>query len=253
MTAPRSPLAPLGSVEIIGHRGYAARFPENTLPSLEGALRAGAHSLEWDVHFTRCGTPVLFHDDTLNRTTNGRGKLAARRWEELRELDAGGWKDPEFAGTPIPTLAEALDLAEERVHTVFCEVKGVNAPGDLDTLLHVIGAAPAPHRVVVISLEFDLLRELRRRHPSIPLGWVVGSEKEVEGAAREVTEDGHALLDPRASILLANPERTRRWVDEGVPLATWTVNDPDEAQELVALGVRRLTTDEVGVMVGRWS
>ena len=99
----------MGDIEIIGHRGYAARAPENTLMSLEAALTAGARAVEFDVHVASCGTPVIIHDDVLDRTTDGSGPVSGQTVEQLRTLDAGSWFDPEFAGERIPTLADALD------------------------------------------------------------------------------------------------------------------------------------------------
>jgi glycerophosphoryl diester phosphodiesterase len=118
-----------GPPEIIGHRGYPDRFPENTLPSLEGALEAGCRSLEWDVKVTADGVPVLFHDETLERTTDGEGPLAERTLGELRELDAGAWFHPRFRGTRIPTLREALEAVAGRVERIYPEVKAARSPG----------------------------------------------------------------------------------------------------------------------------
>ena len=82
------------SEEIIAHRGYSAVAPENTLAAVERALEAGADAVEWDVHVAACGTPVLIHDASLGRTTNGFGPVRRRSLSQLQALDAGSWFDP---------------------------------------------------------------------------------------------------------------------------------------------------------------
>jgi glycerophosphoryl diester phosphodiesterase len=90
------------------HRGDLKNAPENTLPALVSAAHKGAHMIELDVQLSRDGELVLMHDATLDRTTNGRGKVSELSFKELRALDAGGWFAPKFARTRIPTLREAL-------------------------------------------------------------------------------------------------------------------------------------------------
>lgn len=235
--------------EIIGHRGYAARFPENTLPGLEGALDAGCRSLEWDLHVSSDGVPVLFHDDTLDRTTDGTGPVREHTLPELRELDAGGWFGPAFQGTRIPTLVEALDAVAGRVERIFPEVKRVRTPGDLGTILGDLRAAGLHSRTVLISLDHALLAEARLLDSAIRLGWVVEREEDMAGAIEAVVADGRALLDPGYRLLLDDPARTRDLVARGVPLATWTVDRVAEAEALRELGVLAITTNRVGELM----
>src|SRR5215510_13684381 len=89
----------------IGHRGAAAHMPENTMPSFEKALELGADALEFDVALTKDGVPVVIHDDTLDRTTDGRGPVEDSTYEEVARLDAGSWK---AVPTHVPTLDEVL-------------------------------------------------------------------------------------------------------------------------------------------------
>jgi len=95
---------------VIGHRGAAGHAPENTLASLRRAAQLGARWVEFDVALTRDGEPVLLHDETVDRTTNGKGRLAAMALAELQILDAGAWHSQATAGERVPTLAEAFAL-----------------------------------------------------------------------------------------------------------------------------------------------
>ncbi len=98
---------------VMGHRGWDAKYPENTLLSFRKALELGIDIIEFDVTQSADGQLVVIHDDTLNRTTNGKGPVSAQRLADLKRLDAGSWKSPEFAGERIPTLDETLDLLKE--------------------------------------------------------------------------------------------------------------------------------------------
>ena len=110
MTAETRHLPSADLPKVVGHRGAAGHAPENTLASLRAAHELGIEWVEFDVMLTAEGTPVLFHDETLDRTTDGTGRLADRRWEDLRGLDAGSWFGSAFKGQRVPSLHEALAL-----------------------------------------------------------------------------------------------------------------------------------------------
>lgn len=92
------------------HRGDNHCAPENTLPAFELAVSKGAHQIEFDLRITRDEQLIVLHDETVDRTTNGRGKTTDLTLDQIRALDAGSWKAKRFAGTRIPTFAEVLDL-----------------------------------------------------------------------------------------------------------------------------------------------
>src|SRR5215831_13031833 len=113
---------------VVGHRGAAARAPENTAASLLAGLAAGADAVEIDVGLTRDGRAVLLHDTTLNRTTSGRGPLRSASWERVCRLDAGSWFSPAFRGEPPIDLDDALAIARARVPMIV-EVKSISRDG----------------------------------------------------------------------------------------------------------------------------
>ncbi len=107
---------------IIGHRGYPAKFPENTLAAFEAAIQAGADMIELDVMLSRDRKVVVIHDAILDRTTNGKGSVADFTLAELKQLDAGSWFDAQFAAQQIPDLSGVLDLVNGRAY-VNIEIK----------------------------------------------------------------------------------------------------------------------------------
>ena len=107
------------------HRADHRNAPENTVPAILSAVRKGAHQIEIDVQFSKDKKLVIMHDGTVDRTTNGTGKVADMTFEELRKLDAGSGVDPAFKGTKIPTLREALEIIP---HEILCNVHVKGGP-----------------------------------------------------------------------------------------------------------------------------
>ncbi len=114
--------APKGAVDVIAHRGASAYAPENTLASFRKAIELQADWFELDVRLTKDKQLIVMHNADVDKTTNGHGNIADLTLVELKTLDAGSWFDPKFAGEPLATLGEALDLAKDRVG-VYVEVK----------------------------------------------------------------------------------------------------------------------------------
>ena len=235
----------LGDIEIIGHRGYAARAPENTLVSIETALRAGARAVEFDVRVASCGTPVVIHDDTLDRTTDGEGPLAQQTVEQLQTLDAGAWFDPEFAGERIPTLTETLDHLAGRAHHIYPEVKGIREPSDVDGMVGMVRDREMCDRTTFISIDWSILERIRARDAAIRVGFIVVTADLFDEALSLAAADPAAILDLSHEIALNDPSLVQRAKDEGVGVVTWTVNEPDEATRLRRAGVTGFTTDHV--------
>lgn len=236
---------PADAVEIIAHRGFSARAPENTLASLRAAIEAGADAVELDLHVAACGTPVLFHDAMLSRTTNGAGPLRRLTFAELRLLDAGAWFSADFSGERIPSFAEALDLLGGTAARVYAEVKGYRGPHDLEHMVGLVEDAGMRDAVVFISLDWTILERLRGRDRGLAIGYVVDEEGEVEEALQRATGDPHALLDFRHDLLTDDPSIAARCRDGGIDTAVWTVDDPEQAERILALGTRRVTTNRV--------
>jgi len=237
------------AVEIIAHRGFSARAPENTLASIEAAIDARADAIEFDLHVTSDGVPVLIHDAKLRRTTNSSGRVADKMWTELEKLDAGSWFSSDFAGERLPSFRSALARIGGRVQHVYPEVKGYRTEGDLAGMCGEVEAAGMTERVVFISMDWAALEALRRCSPASLVGYIVDKKSRAEEALQRSRDDGSALLDFKASILLDEPDLARRAMAQGTDLAVWTVDDPTEAARLLELGVRRITTNRVDTLL----
>lgn len=239
------PFALQGPAQIIAHRGYSARAPENTISALSLALDHGATAVEFDVHSAGDGTPVLLHDATLDRTTSGRGPVTDYSAAELSLLDAGSWFGPEFAGEPVPSLEDTLAEIKARISCIFAELKGVRDIGDVAAIVALSQSAELGDRTIFISMDWALLDEIRRCDPEARIGLIVHEPALIDPALARAQGDPHCLLDFDAEILLARPEVAARARNSGIALAAWTVDEVHQAEQLFAMGVPRITTNEV--------
>lgn len=232
-------------MEIIAHRGYSARAPENTLAALEAAVAAGADAVEFDIQTGGDGIPVLFHDAMLSRTTNGVGPVRRRTLSQMKKLDAGSWFGSEFAGERIPSLEEAFRCLGQRVPRIYAEVKGFRELEDVDRMLRIAEETGALPRTVFIAMNWTLLARLRTRRPDVAVGYIVTEAGQLEEAVERATDDPHALVDIDARLVLEDLDRARVARERGVDLAVWTVDDTADADRIADAGIQRITTNRV--------
>jgi len=251
---PDSPPLPQGDVracEIVGHRGWSAVYPENTLLAAKMAAQAGADGTEFDVYATRDGVVVLMHDKTLQRTTDGTGEVTAKTLAELRLLDAGSWKDPQFVGEPVPTLEEALQMLKDSGCMPVIEIK---MPGISDKVVQAVRDLDMVDQVAVIAFDGEVVREIRTLEPRIPCAWL--SSEKLTGTVAERADWIVAqakryhtdMVDLNYNLL--SRELIAELKSRGLKVWCWTVNDPAVMEALMRWGVDSITTDQVDVLVG---
>jgi len=238
-----------GPAEIIAHRGYSARAPENTLIAIEAAVAARADAVEFDLQVSADGAPVLFHDDTLERTTDGAGRVGDMSLSELRALDAGSWFGAGFAGEPVPTLAAALASARGRVARLYPEIKALETLEAVQRMVDAVVEHQLVESTVFISMDWEALEQVRSLNARVGLGYIVEKVERAQDGLARAAADPRALADFRAAILLEDPALAADAHRRGIELAVWTVDDPAQASALFALGVRRITTNRVAELV----
>ncbi|EHQ89450.1 glycerophosphodiester phosphodiesterase [Desulfosporosinus youngiae] len=155
--------------EIIAHRGYQLLFPENTLAAFRKALDLGADGIELDVQMSYDKVPIVIHDETVDRTTNGHGPVTSMTLKELRELDAGAKFSHFYRGQKVPSLHEAL-LTVRQKGKMYIELKKTVTSSDLECILYEIYKCEMENYVTVISFNFEQLENFRHLNSSIPLG-----------------------------------------------------------------------------------
>lgn len=158
---------------ISGHRGYAARYPENTLLSFQEAIDLGVDMLELDLHLSADGVIMVMHDNALDRTTNGTGPLRERTCAQLKGLDAGGWKGPQFQGLKIPTFEEFLTLVRP-YERLFYMVEIKQEPDDIactDAAIAMTRAFGVTERCVFTSFDAAVTDHIHDRYGLPNLGY----------------------------------------------------------------------------------
>lgn len=240
----------LKTPKIIGHRGAAAYAPENTLEGIHTAADMGVDWVELDVKLTRDNIPIIFHDDTLERTTNGSGLVAATDYEDLAQLETGSWFGDSFTGIKIPTLEEAVDVLLERGLGLNLEIKP--CPGrEKDTAeiaLDVLSQIWDDHDKLLISSFQHVALEAAR---DMAGDWARGLLLPEEWP--ENWKDLADYLDV-ATINVNNEGLTREMVEQVIddldlPVLVYTVNDPDRARQLQGWGVDGFFTDTPDIIL----
>jgi glycerophosphoryl diester phosphodiesterase len=239
----------------IGHRGAAGDAPENTLPSFERAVAVGAATLESDVHLTRDGHVVIHHDAGVDRTSDGSGLVAEKTLAELRELDAGyrfspdGGRSHPFRdrGVRIPTLAEAYEAFPEMRFNL--EIKAAT-PGLVERTLQ-LSAARAGHTLLAAADPgiMAALREAAARK-KVPVA-IGASVADVLAFVRAALDGKPPPPGPMALQVPPDfggrPLVTARFVEHAhaheLHVHVWTINDPDEIERLLDLGVDGIVSD----------
>lgn len=228
---------------VFGHRGAREAAPENTMAAFQEALAMGADGIELDVMLSSDGVPVVCHDASLERTTNGSGSVSQHTLAELRALDAGSHFAPEFAGEPIPTLAQVLDAFGDSLR-INIELKTTSRRDDgLEAEASDLVASRGLTSTVVYSSFNPLsLWRARRYGPRIPRGLLYSADLPIPLRL--------AWFAPLLGLQAVHPSRKMvdaaymRWARRrGYRVNVWTVNAPDEMDRLLDLDVDMLITD----------
>jgi glycerophosphoryl diester phosphodiesterase len=232
--------APGSPVMRVGHRGARGHAPENTMVSFARGAEMGVDAVETDVQLSRDGEVVLIHDHTVDRTTDGHGFVKDMTLAELAGLDAGRWYDARYAGERIPTLAQLLAWAKDRVG-VALEIKNgpIYYPGIAEKTIRLVRQHRMERQVILISFDHLVLREAKQIAPEIATGILyVGGLADAVAAARAALADS---LNPHWAYV--TPELVRAAHGAGLAVSPWNPNDPATIRLLSDMGVDSVGTD----------
>ncbi|MBB5191906.1 glycerophosphoryl diester phosphodiesterase [Silvimonas terrae] len=233
---------------LFAHRGGGRLAPENTLAGMMKAAEYGYGAVEFDVKLTADNVCVLLHDDTLERTTDGHGPMASKRFAQLQDIDAGRWKGEEFAGEPIPAFSDVGLYCVRNQLLANVEIKP--CPGrEVDTgklvardaALFWQGEAVPP---LLSSFSYEALQAAVTAAPWLPVGWLIDHWHE-DWQARLQTLEAVSLHCNHKLLTAARVDAVR---EAGYHVLAYTVNDVARARELKGWGVSGVFTDELGVM-----
>jgi len=243
---------------VFGHRGAAALAPENTLPSFALALALGADALELDVHGSRDGVIVVIHDDTLERTTNGQGAVRDQNWSTLNQFDAGyhftydGHAFPfRGQGVRLPTLEAVL----QQFPLAHCNIEvKQDEPPIVEEVVRIIARMHAEARVLLAAERGAIMAHIRRHARDIATSFA--AEEVVDFFTRVQTAgfdgycpQGRALQIPThfGELVLITADSVVAAHQSGLEVHAWTINQREEMEALLALGVDGIMSDLPGL------
>jgi glycerophosphoryl diester phosphodiesterase len=241
------------------HQGASYEAPGNTLAAFLLAIELGADGIELDVHLSKDGEPVVIHDFTLERTTNGEGLVRDKTLAELKGLDAGIWFDPAFIGERIPTLQEVFDAVGDRLLlNIELKTNAVRDDGLVPAVVRLVEENHLLERVVVSSFNPLAVWWVKRLNPWIPVGLLYAQDAPLllRGPWLQRFMRLKAL---HPHFTLVDSGYVRRARKRGCRVHVWTADDPGEMWQLMRMGVDLIITNRPDLLRqvlllgrGRW-
>jgi glycerophosphoryl diester phosphodiesterase len=233
---------------IAGHRGGAVA-PENTLPAMRYALAGPAAFVEIDLQLTADGVPVLMHDWTVDRTTDGTGPVWSMTFEQLQELDAGSWVGEAYRGTRVPSFEQFLEVFRPTTKQAILELKGSWTAEQVAGLAHSVHRHGVQSRVIFASFDLVSLRNIAQVAPelarAIIVRKVVGDPAVIAGAC------GALAIVTSERFIRSDPDAVGRIHAAGLGVLLYTLNDEDTWRTAIDLGVDGIITDRP-TELGSW-
>ncbi len=234
--------------QLIAHQGNSGPAPGNTRIAIEQAMDLKVDMIEVDIHISRDGVPVLIHQANLEDTTDGQGLVYEHALSELKLLDAGGWKAPEFVGERIPTLHEVLDLTRNKT-ALNLDLKTEHV---IPATLKAIQEMNVSNEVVISGCIQNCVKIIRSQEPSLtillnldkPLAQLAltGPAERFQSRCLAVAEDAGATGINIAHVF-ASKSLVQQAHQKGLSVWVWTVDDETRVQELLEMGVDSITTN----------
>ncbi|PKA98840.1 glycerophosphoryl diester phosphodiesterase [Flavobacteriaceae bacterium MAR_2009_75] len=217
----------------IGHRGAMGHETENTLASIQSAIDFDVDMIEIDVFKIKTGEIVVFHDDEVNRLTDGKGAIESYTFSELRKLKVEG-------GHTIPTLEEVLDVMDAKV-ALNIELKGANTAVDVNTIVkkYIANHEWQLSDFIISSFNWDELRTMRKENSEMPIAVLTGQDPlEAIPVAQELKAEA---INPNFKNLTAANNLAIK--NAGFKIYPWTVNEPDDILRMKRFGVSGIITN----------
>lgn len=230
-------------MQVFAHRGYSAKYPENTMAAFNAALQYNIDGIELDVHETKDGELVVIHDEKLNRTTNGKGYVKDHTLSQLLKLDAGSWFHKAFKGERIPTLEEVLRLVKPAGKIVNIELKSNILPYDgMDMkVIKLVREMKMERQVILSSFDHESLARIKEKAPELEIAPLISNmivnpwvyTKVLKANAMHIS--GHYMQRQCALDALRS----------GAVIRVYTINKKEHMQFIQQIGATGIITDQV--------
>lgn len=229
-------------MKIFAHRGYSAKYPENTLVAFRKAARLPVEGVEFDVHLTKDNQIVVIHDEKIDRTSNGSGYVKDMTLEQLRKYDYGSWFSEEFAGESIPTLSEVLEVFAKTHHQINIELKSdiFVYVGLEELVLREVSEHKMLDRVIISSFDHEAVERIAKLVPNVENAPLCSNI--LVNLSDYVSKIPAKAL--HVSLPCAPRRPVREAIKEGMVVRVYTVNKTEYVDLLLTLGIEAMFTDD---------
>ena len=234
-------------IRVSGHRGFCGKYPENTLLSFSKALELGVDFIEFDVQLSKDKAPVIIHDSSLERTTNGTGYVKDHTLSELKALDAGSWMSAAYAGERIPTLEEVVALVGKYPQVImYVEIKECSAE-NADITIDTLRREGCLNRCEFICFDAAILAHVKRK---VPTAKIHGFPRHMMQNFQDGQEGTYAIMDfVGAHVSVATYELVAFFDALHIVTEAWIVDDEKTAAAMIERGARILTSNNPDIIL----
>jgi len=226
---------------LMAHRGNSGLAPENTLAAFAKALETRARWVELDVHLTADGRVVVMHDGTVDRTTDGSGAIVDLTLAQIKALDAGSWFGPEFAGEPVPTLAEVVELLRDRIR-INVEIKSAADPESAAKVVGILRDGGVLEQSIISSFGLEALLQVPKYWDSPTLALITGNAADLQ------TTIDHGFQYFNIEYHAVDAALLERGLAAGVAFNVWTIDDVDLWRRYAGMGADIITSNQPHLM-----
>jgi len=235
----------------IAHRGASHYFPENTMAAFKGAIEMEADMLELDVLLSKDGKIMVIHDATLDRTTDGEGPVKEKTLKELKKLDAGNWFGSKFRGEPIPTLREALTLAQNKIHVnieIKTEAVTDSIEGGIEEIaLNLVEELGMKNQVIFSSFDYRAIKHLRALDKEIAVAILYNGSETENGMPSELVKKFET-----DAFNCGYKQLSETWIKNihkhNIPVLVYTVNTRSRMKKIIKKGVTGIFSNKPDVL-----
>jgi len=236
---------------VIGHRGASAYYPENTMSAFRAAYEMGAEMVELDILLSKDGIPVVIHDETLERTTNGTGKVVEHTYAELSQLDAGSWFGEEHAGEKIPTLEEVVKFAKGKI-ALNIEIKTEAVSDEIkngieEKAYEIVKMHDMQDHVLFSSFDYRAITHLNELNVNIAVALLYDKQQSGSSGPKELIRTYGA-----DGFNCSYRQFSKRWASEtseaDIPVFIYTVNSRWKMKKMIRRGANGIFSDKPDVL-----
>lgn len=236
---------------VIAHRGASGYFPENTMSAFKAAIKMNADMIELDVLLTKDSIPIVFHDEKLNKKTNGKGYVKDFTFAELQKLDAGSWFDEKFENEKIPSLREVLEYCKNKI-LVNVEIKTeavteMEAGGVVELVLEMIEELGLEDQIIISSFDYRVLERIEKKNQNVRIA-LLYEKKQSKKREPVVLVKDYGVDAFNFSISQLSDKWLIQLNDSSVPFFIYTVNDEKKMKQVMEAGAKGIFSDKPDIL-----